>query len=266
MTVQASAVRRRPEARSGAGARGARDRRADRPRGAGRDAAARRRPPPAGRGARTGAAAEPRAPRPARRPGAGVRPARRAPDRRRADAASARPRPHGVPARPGRPDECDQARTGVEGRRRRPLRGRHRRGVGDRRRAGRGRRRAAAGTASSACASASRSTAASSRRDRGRRAVTRSGRGSPCKAEAMDERPSGTVTFLFTDIEGSTVLLRQVRDALRRAARDAQPAPPPSLRGSGRSGDRHPGRLVLRRVQQPEGRRPRGGRGPALAR
>ena len=29
----------------------------------------------------------------------------------------------------------------------------------------------------------------------------------------MDERPSGTVTFLFTDIEGSTVLLRQVRDA-----------------------------------------------------
>ena len=29
----------------------------------------------------------------------------------------------------------------------------------------------------------------------------------------MEERPSGTVTFLFTDIEGSTVLLRQVRDA-----------------------------------------------------
>ena len=34
-----------------------------------------------------------------------------------------------------------------------------------------------------------------------------------CKAEAMEERPSGTVTFLFTDIEGSTVLLRQLRDA-----------------------------------------------------
>ena len=29
----------------------------------------------------------------------------------------------------------------------------------------------------------------------------------------MAERPSGTVTFLFTDIEGSTVLLRQLRDA-----------------------------------------------------
>jgi class 3 adenylate cyclase len=29
----------------------------------------------------------------------------------------------------------------------------------------------------------------------------------------MEERPSGTVTFLFTDIEGSTVLLRQLRDA-----------------------------------------------------
>jgi len=29
----------------------------------------------------------------------------------------------------------------------------------------------------------------------------------------VQERPSGTVTFLFTDIEGSTVLLRQLRDA-----------------------------------------------------
>jgi len=29
----------------------------------------------------------------------------------------------------------------------------------------------------------------------------------------MEDRPSGTVTFLFTDIEGSTVLLRQLRDA-----------------------------------------------------
>jgi DNA-binding NarL/FixJ family response regulator/class 3 adenylate cyclase len=28
----------------------------------------------------------------------------------------------------------------------------------------------------------------------------------------MDERPSGTVTFLFTDIEGSTLLLRQLRE------------------------------------------------------
>jgi DNA-binding NarL/FixJ family response regulator/class 3 adenylate cyclase len=48
----------------------------------------------------------------------------------------------------------------------------------------------------------------------------------------MEERPSGTVTFLFTDIEGSTVLLRQLRDAygdvlathgrlLRRAFEDA---------------------------------------------
>ena len=72
---------------------------------------------------------------------------------------------------------------------------------------------AEAGTVSSACASASPSTAASSKRARGRRAVTRSERAFPCKAEAMDERPSGTVTFLFTDIEGSTVLLRQLRDA-----------------------------------------------------
>ena len=35
-----------------------------------------------------------------------------------------------------------------------------------------------------------------------------------CKIDSppMSERPSGTVTFLFTDIEGSTVLLRQLRD------------------------------------------------------
>src|SRR5262245_65459462 len=72
---------------------------------------------------------------------------------------------------------------------------------------------AAGATASSACASGSRSTAASSKRDPGRRVVTHSGRACPCKAEAMEERPSGTVTFLFTDIEGSTVLLRQLRDA-----------------------------------------------------
>ena len=28
----------------------------------------------------------------------------------------------------------------------------------------------------------------------------------------MPERPTGTVTFLFTDIEGSTRLLQQLRD------------------------------------------------------
>src|SRR5262245_6349423 len=89
-----------------------------------------------------------------------------------------------------------------------------------------------AATGSSGCASASRSTAASSKPARGPRAATRSGHDSPCKAELMDERPSGTVTFLFTDIEGSTVLLRQLRDAygdvlathgrlLRRAFEDA---------------------------------------------
>ena len=41
----------------------------------------------------------------------------------------------------------------------------------------------------------------------------RSAPGFPCKADVVEARPSGTVTFLFTDIEGSTVLLRQLRDA-----------------------------------------------------
>jgi hypothetical protein len=41
---------------------------------------------------------------------------------------------------------------------------------------------------------------------------------------------------------------------LRRRARDARPAAAAGVRGAGRPGDRHAGRLVLRRVQQPEGR------------
>src|SRR5918912_432998 len=36
------------------------------------------------------------------------------------------------------------------------------------------------------------------------------------------ERPTGTVTFLFTDIEGSTRLLKQLRDAYATALADHQ--------------------------------------------
>jgi class 3 adenylate cyclase len=36
------------------------------------------------------------------------------------------------------------------------------------------------------------------------------------------ERPTGTVTFLFTDIEGSTQLLKQLRDAYATALADHQ--------------------------------------------
>ena len=38
----------------------------------------------------------------------------------------------------------------------------------------------------------------------------------------MADLPSGTVTFLFTDIEGSTALLKQLRDAYDEALDDHQ--------------------------------------------
>src|SRR6266540_5606624 len=66
-------------------------------------------------------------------------------------------------------------------------------------------------TGSSGCVSASPSTAASSTRDLARRAASRCGLGCRWRT-AMSEPPSGTVTLLFTDIEGSTVLLRQLRE------------------------------------------------------
>jgi hypothetical protein len=37
----------------------------------------------------------------------------------------------------------------------------------------------------------------------------------------VPDLPSGTVTFLFTDIEGSTRLLRQLRDRYARATRSS---------------------------------------------
>ena len=48
----------------------------------------------------------------------------------------------------------------------------------------------------------------------------------------MAELPSGTVTFLFTDIEGSTRLLKQLRDALRRGARRPPADPARRVRGA----------------------------------
>src|SRR5512146_784336 len=79
-----------------------------------------------------------------------------------------------------------------------------------------------AGTGWSGCASASPSTAGSSRRDRGPRAASpcvpgcrsrrRRAPARPVTLQAMAEPLSGTFTFLLTDIEGSTVLVRRLRD------------------------------------------------------
>ena len=76
----------------------------------------------------------------------------------------------------------------------------------------------------------------------------------------MRDLPSGTVTFLFTDIEGSTRLLHEHGEAYvallaehrRESARD--------LHAPRRRRGRYPGRRVLRGLRS-GGRRSRGGRG-----
>src|SRR5207302_8538061 len=80
----------------------------------------------------------------------------------------------------------------------------------------------AVGTGSSGCASACPCTAASSTRARASRAVTPCARGSPSSKRTGlalvrlnppgVELPTGTVTFLFSDVEGSTALLRRLKD------------------------------------------------------
>ena len=69
--------------------------------------------------------------------------------------------------------------------------------------------------------------------------------------------PSGTVTFLFTDIEGSTRLEQRVgTDALRGPPRAPSRDPARGVRRPRRRGAGHRGRFVLRGLRQ----RPRGGR------
>ena len=64
----------------------------------------------------------------------------------------------------------------------------------------------------------------------------------------MAELPSGTVTFLFTDVEGSTRLAEAAAGAIRRGTGRASPNPARRVRGARRTGDRHAGRRVLRRL------------------
>jgi uncharacterized protein DUF4062 len=76
------------------------------------------------------------------------------------------------------------------------------------------------------------------------------------------ELPSGTVTFLLTDIEGSTRLWESVPAAMEVALDPAQPAAHRRNRGAWRGGGDLPGggRQFLRRVSRRGGRSP-GGRG-----
>ena len=63
------------------------------------------------------------------------------------------------------------------------------------------------------------------------------------------ELPSGTVTFLFTDIEGSTRLLHELGERVRGAARRAPARAARGVRAARRRRGGHAGRRVLRRVR-----------------
>ena len=82
---------------------------------------------------------------------------------------------------------------------------------------------------------------------------------------AMTEPPTGAVTFLFTDIEGSTQARQAAPRALRRRARRPSEPAPRRVRGARRVRGRHAGRLVLRRVRERARRASSRGRGPARA-
>ena len=82
----------------------------------------------------------------------------------------------------------------------------------------------------------------------------------------MQALPSGTVTFVFTDIEGSTELLKQLGSSYGDVLADTPANRPRDLRRGERDRDRHAGRCLLLRVPAST-RRGRGrGRGAASAR
>ena len=82
----------------------------------------------------------------------------------------------------------------------------------------------------------------------------------------MRDLPTGTVTFLFTDIEGSTRLLERLGDRYARRSRPARRILRAAIAAARRRRGRHRGRLVLRRVRERDRRRRGRGRGPARAR
>ena len=83
----------------------------------------------------------------------------------------------------------------------------------------------------------------------------------------MVEQPTGTVTLLFTDIEGSTRLLERLgRGAVPGGARPAPAAAAGGVRAARRLRGRLRGRCVLRRVRERRGGGRGGGGGAAGAR
>ena len=82
----------------------------------------------------------------------------------------------------------------------------------------------------------------------------------------MSELHGGTVTFVFTDIEGSTELLEAARRPVRRGARRAPAHRPRGVRRARRPGARHAGRRVLLLLRARARRGRRGRRRPAGAR
>jgi class 3 adenylate cyclase len=76
--------------------------------------------------------------------------------------------------------------------------------------------------------------------------------------------PGGTVTFLFTDIEGSTKLLQELGDAYGDVVRDHRRLLREHPRREGRHRGRHPGRRLLLLVPA-RGRRGRCGSRPQRA-
>ena len=75
--------------------------------------------------------------------------------------------------------------------------------------------------------------------------------------------PSGTVTLLFTDIEGSTQLLHELGERYADTLSEHRRLPPGSLPGLRGPRGGYPGGRVLRGLQSDRGRRRGGGGGSA---
>ena len=84
-------------------------------------------------------------------------------------------------------------------------------------------------------------------------------------AERVSSLHGGTVTFVFTDIEGSTRLLERLGDRYAQALGRPPPDRARRLRRARRARARHAGRRVLLRVRACPGRGRRDRRGPARA-
>jgi hypothetical protein len=81
----------------------------------------------------------------------------------------------------------------------------------------------------------------------------------------MVERPQGTVTFLFTDIVGSTELVRRLGERYADLLGEHRQLLRAVFSEHERLGDRHPRRCLLRRLRPGQGLGPCRRRFTALA-